>query len=220
MNENRLERLCAWLGVASVVTGLVGIFVGFAAGRPGVTIASSPAAIAQAVAHPLAPVGWVGAYLELLSTGMFLAFAVWVCVRLGGGALGAFGQASAGAATALSVASLAVLDVVEYEEGHGLGLAAATVLTKLNSALYISSWFATSFFLLAAGPLMLGAGHRRLGWSGIAAGVAMLVAVVLALVGNAGQLLALTSLVWIAVASIALGRAVPRHHGVAAPTAA
>ena len=46
---------------------------------------------------------WVGAYLELLSVGAFLAFAVWACVKLGGGLLGAIGHAAAaGYATLLA----------------------------------------------------------------------------------------------------------------------
>lgn len=220
MNEMRLDRTFTWLGVASVVTELAGTFIGFAGGSPQVTVTASSAAVAKAVAHPLAPIGWVGSYIELLSTGLFLAFAVWACARLGGGVVGAFGQACAAAVTVLTIGSLAPLDVVEYEQGHGLGLASARVLTKLNSALYITSWFPTAFFLLAVALLALRAGRTLVGWTAIAAAVATLAAVALSVVSNAGQLLALAPLVWILGASIALGRSRARARAFVATAAA
>jgi hypothetical protein len=64
-------------------------------GREFVTISSTPAQITPALAKPAGAAVRVGAYLELLSFGCFLAFAVWACAKLGGGLRGSIARASA-----------------------------------------------------------------------------------------------------------------------------
>ena len=90
MNERTHDRLFAACGIASVVLELGGVAIGAAGGKThDRTISSTPAQIAHALAKPAGTAVWVGAYIELLSVGCFLAFAVWACAKLGGGLLGA-----------------------------------------------------------------------------------------------------------------------------------
>jgi hypothetical protein len=77
-----------------VVLLLAGSSLGSAGGQPSYTLASSPAHVAHELAQPVDALGWAGAYVELLSFGLFLAFLVWACARLGGGLLGTAGRAA------------------------------------------------------------------------------------------------------------------------------
>jgi hypothetical protein len=213
----RIDRVLVWFGAGSVLVELLGTFVGFAGGRSSLTISSSTRAVAKSIADPVSPVAWIGAYLELVSMGMFLAFAVWACARLGGGVLGAIGSSLATVYATLSIASLGVLDLVEYLQGHGLGVQAAFALTKINSALFVTTWFVSMFFLLAVAPLALAAGHRRLGVAAVAIAVVTLVAIPVSLDGLA-QLLGFAWLGWLVAASLALRH--PRRAPVPSPLAA
>src|SRR5207247_11322809 len=114
-------------------------------------------------------------YLELLSCGFFLAFALWACAKLGGGLLGRIAGSAATAYAAVGVASLAVGDAIEYRAGHGVGVQLGSALITLNQALYVGTWFLSSFFLLAVGPLALTAGRRALGRTAIATAAITLV---------------------------------------------
>ena len=59
------------------------------------TVSSTPSDIAAALAKPVGTAAWAGAYLEVLSFGCFLAFAIWACAALGGGLLGQIARAAA-----------------------------------------------------------------------------------------------------------------------------
>ena len=84
MNERTHDRLFAGCGIAFVVLDLVGAIIATVGGKThNLTISSTPTKIAHAVAKPAGTAVWIGAYLELLSVGAFLAFAVWACVKLG-----------------------------------------------------------------------------------------------------------------------------------------
>lgn len=216
MNEWMHDRLFAACGIASVAVMLAGVGIGATGGRQFVTITSTPAEIAEAVAKPAGTAVWVGAYLELLSFGCFLAFAVWACAKLGGGLLGQVARAAATSYATVSVASLAVMDTIAYRSGHGMGLQLATTLVTLNEALFVVTWFLSTFFLLAAGPLALKAGHRVLGWSAIAVAAIVLVLTPASL-DNLAQLANLLWLAWIVAASVALGRRRGAPIGVVAP---
>src|SRR6266480_1252470 len=141
------DRFFAGCGIAFVVLELVGTIIAMTAGKThSLTISSTPAQIAHAVAKPVGTTVWIGAYLEMLSVGAFLAFAVWACVKLGGGLLGAIGRAAAtGYATAI-VASLAIMAALAHRAGHGIGVQLATTLVTLNEALYVGTWFLSVFF--------------------------------------------------------------------------
>ena len=216
MNERVHDRLFAACGIASVALMLAGVGIGATGGRQFATITSSPAEIADAIAQPAGAAVWAGAYLELLSFGCFLAFAVWACAKLGGGLLGQIARAAATSYATVSVASLAVMDTIAYRGGHAMDLQLGTALITLNEALYVISWFLSAFFLLAAGPLALQAGQRALGWSAIAVATIILVLTPLSL-DNLAQLANFLWLIWIAGASVtlALRRAAPI--GAAAP---
>src|SRR6476646_1170636 len=100
------DRLFAACGIASVVLELAGFGIATAGGRThNLTISSSAAQIAHALAKPSGNLVWVGAFLELLSFGAFLAFAVWACAKLGGGLLGTLGCAAGTSYATLGVAS-------------------------------------------------------------------------------------------------------------------
>ena len=168
MNERRQDHFFAGCGIASAVLVHVGLFVGVAGGQAFVTLGSSPAKVAHALANPAGTGVWVGAYLDLLGYGAFLAFASWATAKLGGGVLGAVARAAGTSYAALGIAAWCVLDAVELRAGHGMGAQLATALTNINEALYVGSWFLSAVFLLAAGPLALRSGRRVLGWSAIA----------------------------------------------------
>lgn len=205
MDDNAHDRLFGGLGIASVVLMLGGVAIGATGGREFATISSTPAQIASALEKPAGAAVWTGAYLELLSFGCFLAFAVWVCARLGGGLLGSIARSAATAYVAVSVAALAVGDTIEYRAGHGMGLQLGTALITLNEALFVVTWFLSAFFLLAVGRLALVSGRRRLGRSAIGIAAVSLVLTAVSL-DNLGQLANMLWLAWIVVASVALAR--------------
>jgi hypothetical protein len=200
------DRLFAACGIASVVLELAGFGIASAGGRThNLTISSSAAQIAHALAKPSGNLVWVGAYLELLSFGAFLAFAIWACAKLGGGLLGAIGGAVGTSYATLSVASLGLADAIAYRAGHGLGVQLGSTLVTVNEALYVGTWFLSAFFLLATGALALTAGRRALGGSAVGIAFVTLIATAVS-VENLGQFSVLLWLAWIVYASIALAR--------------
>jgi hypothetical protein len=203
MNERIPDRLFAACGIASVLLMLAGVGIGSAGGRQFATITSTPAQITNALAKTAGTAVWVGAYLELLSFGCFLAFAMWACAKLGGGLLGQIARAAATSYATVSVASLAIMDTLAYRGGHGMGLQLGTTLITLDEALFVVSWVLSAFFLLAAGPLALKAGHRTLGWSGIAVAGIVLVVTPISVDGIA-QMTNFLWLIWIVAASLVL----------------
>jgi hypothetical protein len=205
MNERTQDRLFAACGIASVVLELGAVAIGAAGGRTMVSISSTPAQVAHALAMPAGTGVWVGAYIEMLSVGFFLAFAVWASAKLGGGLLGAVARAAGTSYATLTVASLGVLNAVEFRAGHGMGVQLATALTKVNEAIYVGTWFLAGFFLLAAGALALTSGRRALGRGAIGIAAITLVGTAVS-IDNLGQNAVFLWLVWIVWASISLAR--------------
>jgi hypothetical protein len=213
MTEHTHDRLFAGCGIAFVVLDLVGAIIATAGGKThNLTISSSSTQIAHAVLKPAGTAVWVGAYLEFLSVGAFLAFAVWACIKLGGGLLGAIGRAAATGYATATVASLAIMAALAHRAGHGISVQLASTLVTLNEALYVGTWFLTVFFLLATGALALSGARRALGWSAIAVAVLTLIGTAVS-VENVGQFSVLLWFGWIVYASIALarGQRAPSH---------
>lgn len=200
------DRLFAACGVASVALVLVGSVVGSAGGQPSYTLDSSSTQIAHELAKPVGALGWAGAYLELLSYGCFLAFAIWACAMLGEGVLAAIARAAATTYAAVGLAALAAMNALAYRAGHGIGAELGTALANLSSALFLTSWVLAAFFLLAVAPMALWCGRRVLGWSAVAIAALTLVGTP-ALVEHGGQVGYFLWLIWIVVASVALPRA-------------
>jgi hypothetical protein len=196
------DRLFAACGIAFVALELGGVAIGGKTHH--LTVSSSASQVAQALAKPAGTLSWVGGYLELLSFGFFLAFAVWACTKLGGGTLGQIGRAAGASYATLSVASLAVTDAMSYRAGHGLGVQLGRTLVSVNGALYVGSWFLIAFFLLAAGASALGSARPRLAWSAIAIALFTLVATAVSVTG-VGQFGILLFFIWIVWASVSLG---------------
>ena len=209
MNERTQDRLFAGCGIAFVVLDLVGAIIAMTAGKThSLTISSTSAGVAHAIAKPAGTAVWIGAYLEVLSVGAFLAFAVWACAKLGGGLLGATARTAATGYAAVMIASLGVMAAIAYRAGHGMGVQLATAFVTLNEALYVCTWFLSAFFLLAAGALALAQMRRALGWSAI--GVATLTLVgAAAAVDGVGQFSVMLWFAWIVYASIAIARGKP-----------
>jgi hypothetical protein len=205
MNDHLQDRIFAGFGIASVVLMLAGLIIGSTDHDRTITITSSSAEVARAIASPAGSGTWVGAYVELLSFGFFLAFAVWACAKLGGGLLGQIARACATSYATLSIASLALLDAIAYRSGKGMSVQLGSTLVTVNEALYVGTWFLASFFLLAVGALALSSGHRLLGPSAIAVAVIQLVMTAVS-VDNFGQMTFTLWLIWIVGASIALAR--------------
>ena len=206
MNERTHDRLFAGCGIAFVVLDLVGAIIAMVAGKThSLTISSTPAQVAHAVAKPVGTAVWIGSYLEFLSVGAFLAFAVWACAKLGGGLLGATARAAATGYAAVMIISLGVMAAIAYRAGHGMGVQLATALVTLNEALYVCTWFLSAFFLVAAGALALTQMRRALGWSAI--GIALLTLVgTAAAVDSVGQFSVMLWFAWIVYASFAIAR--------------
>jgi hypothetical protein len=206
MNERMHDRLFASCGIAFVVLTLVGVGIATVGGKThNLTVTSTPTQIAHAIAKPAGTAVWIGAYLEMLSAGAFLAFAIWACAKLGGGLFGAVGRAAATGYATATVASLSIMAAIAYRAGHGMSLQTATTLVTLNEAVYVGTWFLSVFFLLAAGALALAQTRRALGWSAI--GIAMLTLIGTAVsLNNLGQMSSLLWFAWIVYASIALAR--------------
>ncbi len=176
MNERLQDRVFAGFGIVSVALMLAGVGIGSIGHNRTLTISSTPAQVAHALAEPAGVATWIGAYIELLSFGCFLAFAIWACAKLGGGLLGQIARAAATGYTTLSIASLGVMDAIAYRSGKGMDVQLGSTLVAVNQALYVCTWFLAVFFLLAAS------------------------------VDNLGQMAFTLWLVWIVYASIALAR--------------
>ena len=205
MNERTQDRLFGAAGIGSVAVMLAGFGIAAAGGREMATVSSTPAQITKALGSPAGTAVWAGAYVELLSFGLFLAFAVWATAKLGGGLLGSIGRATATAYATLSVASLCLMDAIEYRAGHGMGLQLGTALVTVNEALFVGTWFLAAFFLLAVGPLALASGRRMLGWTAVATAAITLVTTAVSL-DNLGQMANVLWLAWVVGASVALAR--------------
>jgi hypothetical protein len=205
MKHSTHERLFAAFGIGSVVAELAGVAIGAIGGRPFVTITSSPADVRSAFDTPVGVATWIGAYLELLSFGMFLAFALWACGRLGGGLLGAIAAAAATSYTAVSIGALGIGDALAYRAGHGMDVQLATTLVTLNEAIYVCTWFLSVFYLLAVAPMALASGRRIIGWSAIGISLVVLVTTAVSL-DNLGQMSNLLWLFWIVGTSVSLAR--------------
>jgi hypothetical protein len=210
MNARLHNRLFAACGIAFVALELGGTFLAMATGKThDHTVTTSTAKLAAAIARPVGNGVWAGAYMELLSIGFFLAFAVWAAEKLGGGLLGSVTRAAAYANAGAGVAALAVMNTISYQAGHGISLGTARTLTVLSESIYVSTWFLTAAFLTAAGILAVRAGRRALGWSAMAIVAYTLVLTPLS-VDNAGQFSQLFWLAWVVCASVALARS-PRR---------
>lgn len=206
MSERMQDRLFAACGVASVALALAGSGIATIAGKThNLTVSSTTAQLAHALAKPAGTGVWVGAYVEMLGVGAFLAFAVWACAKLGGGLLGAIARAAGTSYATVTIASLGMMAAIAYRAGHGMDVQLGRTLVTINEALYICTWFLSVFFLLAAGPLALTAGRRALGWSAIGIALATLVGTAVSF-DNLGQLSALLWFAWTVYASIALAR--------------
>lgn len=211
MSARAGDLLGAGAGVAFVLLELVGFGLGGSIHQ--LTVTSSTAHVASAIASTASAASWVGAYLDVLGYGAFLVFAVWAADRLGGGSLA---RAAATSYATLGIASLAVADALAYRAGKGLTVQAARALSTVNEALFVTTWFLLAFFLIAVGVTALRGTRRVIGGTAVAAGLYALVATAVS-IDTLGQLSTLVFFVWVIGASIGLAR---RHSTPAAAFAA
>jgi hypothetical protein len=207
--NTRSDRLFALCGILFVALQLGGTLLAMAAGKThGLTIGSSTASVADAIAHPVGVGVWAGAYMEMLSISFFLAFAVWAAERLGGGPLGSIIKLAAAAVAGGGIVALAIINVISYRAGHGISLDVAKTLVTTGEAIYVATWFLNATLLTAAGLLALGSGRRAIAWSAFAIVVYTLVLTPLS-VDNAGQFSQILYLLWVVATSVALARRSP-----------
>lgn len=205
------DRWFAVCGIASVVVELVGTFIQLGSkDTHSLTWTSSDASIVKAFSHHATTVVWVGAYLEVLGLGLFLAFAIWLCNRLGGGLYGSIGRGMVIASTAVGMVSLGLLDTSAYLAGHSLPMSTARVLVTLNGATFVTTWFLSAFFLLSVAPLAFAQGRRIIGWSAVAIAAETLVGAA-ASPTNLGQLSSMFTLIWVVGVCIAMLRREPHR---------
>jgi hypothetical protein len=205
------DRFFAAAGVTSVVLTLVGALIAMVGGKTHeLTVGTSAAKLAKDLAEPATTATWIGAYVELIGTVVFLCFAAWACLRLGRGVWSVVGIAAATAYTAVTVSSLALMDAISYRAGHGIGTALARTLVTVNESMYVTTWFLFALFLAAAAVLAVASGRRVLGWSAAAIAAFTVVAAPVSFNGI-GQASEMLFFVWTIGASIALLRREPRH---------
>ncbi|HEY6458983.1 MAG TPA: hypothetical protein VIY73_02500, partial [Polyangiaceae bacterium] len=169
MTARLQDRLFAACGVLFVVLELGGAFIAMGTGKThSLTVSSTTSDIASALAHPVGTGIWVGAYMEIVSVFFFLAFAVWVTEKLGGGALGSIARLTAAANAGATIVSLGIGDAISYGAGRGMTVPVARGLVIANEAAYVCSWFVVAGFLAAVGLLALRAGRRLAGRSALA----------------------------------------------------
>jgi hypothetical protein len=218
MNEPTNDRVFAGAGVASVVLTLVGALVAMIGGKTHeLTVATSTAKLTQDLAAPASTATWVGAYVELIGTVLFLCFAAWVCLRLGRSIWSVVGIAAATAYTAVTVSALALMDAISYRAGHGIDIPLARTIVTVNEAMYVTTWFLFALFLVAAAVLAVAAGRRLLGTSAAAIAAFTLIAAPLSFNGI-GQVSEMLFFAWTIGASITLFRRRPQR--VAVPVTA
>jgi hypothetical protein len=206
MTERLHDCWFALCGIAFVVLELGGAFLAMGTGKThDLTIGSSDAAISRAISTPVGSGVWAGAYLELLSIGFFLAFAVWAAQRLGGGLLGSVMKLAAAASAGGGIVALAAGDIISYRAGHGMSMDVAKTLITASEAVYVSTWFLNAALLAAAGLLAFRCGRRLLAWWAFAA-VAYTLALTPIAVDGAGQFSQFLYLLWIVAASVTLAR--------------
>lgn len=211
MTKRLHDRLFAACGIVFVALELGGTFLAMATGKThDLTVTTSTPKLAAAIAKPVGSGVWAGAYMELLSIGFFLAFAVWAAEKLGGGLLGSIVRAAAYVNAGAGVVALGSMNTLSYQAGHGIGLGSARTLTTLSESVYVGTWFLTATFLAGAGILAVHSGRRVLGWSALAI-VAYTLVLTPVSVDGAGQFSQLLWLAWVVCASIALLRREPRH---------
>jgi hypothetical protein len=194
------DLLGAGSGITFVLLELVGFGLGGSIHQ--LTVTSSTADVARAVATTASTASWIGAYLDVLGYGAFLAFAVWAATRLGDESLA---RAAATSYATLSIASLAVVDALAYLAGNGLTVPVARALSTVNEALFVTTWFMMAIFLLAIGVPALWQARRILGWTAVAAGLFTLVATAIS-IDTVGQMSTLVFFAWVIGASIGLVR--------------
>jgi hypothetical protein len=205
------DRLFAACGILFVVLELGGAFIAMGTGKThGLTVSSTTSDIATALAHPVGTGTWVGAYMEIVSVFFFLAFAVWVTEKLGGGVLGSIARLTAAAYAGATIVSLGIGDAISYGAGRGLAVPVARGLVIANEAAYVCSWFVIAGFLAAVGLLALQAGRRFAGRSALAIVALTLVLTPLS-VDNLGQFTQLLWPIWVVCVSIGLVRREPRR---------
>jgi len=203
MTDRAQDRSFAACGIAFVALELVGFGLGGPTHQ--LTVTANASQIARTLATPAGTLSWVGAYLDLLGFGAFLAFAAWACLKLGGGLLGQLGRATATSYATVSIVSLAVMDTIAYRAGHGLSTDLARTLIAVNEALFVGTWFLMAFFLVAAGALALSSARTVLGWSAIGVALYTLLATAVS-IDRLGQLSLLLFFLWVCGAAIALKR--------------
>jgi len=205
------DRFFALCGILFVVLELGGAFIAMGSGKThSLTISSTTADIAKAIAHPVGFGIWIGAYMEILSIVFFLAFAAWVTDKLGGGLLGSVARLIAAANAGGAIVSLGIGDALSYGAGRGLTVPVAHGLVVVNEAAYVCSWFIVAGFLAAVGVLALRSGRRVTAWSAFAIVALTLVLTPLS-VDNLGQFTQILWPIWVACVSIALVRREPRR---------
>lgn len=174
MDERAVNRIGAGSGIASVVLELTGLFTGVAGGRSTVIPGSAIETYGRAFADPVGLTFWLGAYLKLVSFGLFLVFAGWVAsvVRRGGeqhaaaAAVATYVATWIAAATFLAGVGAGVLARSPWIGRTALGLsivllvavgAAASELAQLPMLLFLA-WILAASVRLGRG---LGAGVAR-----------------------------------------------------------
>jgi hypothetical protein len=211
------DRVFALCGILFVVLELGGAFIAMGTGKThDLTVSSTTSDIVNAMAHPVGAGTWAGAYMELLSIGFFLAFAVWAAERLGGGLLGSVAKLAAAANVGAGLVALGIGDAISYEAGKGMSIGTARTLVTVNEAVYVCTWFVVATFLAAVGILALRGRRRIVGWSALGIVAYTLVLTPLSF-DNLGQFSQILWLFWVVAASVALARS-PRR--AAAPALA
>lgn len=209
MTDPAVPRLAAASGIAATVLVISGLVVSVAAGRPETTLSSTDAEVAAALTEPASSAVWVGGALEAAGLLALLLFAAGIAraARPQDAHLASAGTLAVAAFVGVSLAALAVGNLVADQAGPGADVATAGVLNDLWGALYALSWAACGAFLIFIGAALYRSGvlARALPPAAIVIGALSLV-LSAAPASGAGQAVGFLPWLWFAVAGATLLR--------------
>lgn len=207
------DRLGAVAGILYAVLVTAGfVVVAASIGGQLATIDSPDEVILAELERPSGVGAWVGLYLSVIGSLLFVVFAarLWATLRRAEGDPGLASAAAFGSGilyVGMTLVSLVFIGAERLAAGRGIDIELARVLSTLNSATYIVSWGAAALFLAANATVVLATSalRRWLGWSAAAISVALLLAMAVPTLGLA-LMAPFLFVLWILAAAIVLLR--------------
>jgi hypothetical protein len=213
MNDRSWLRWGAAAGIVYAVLVTAG-FVVLAASIGGqlATIDSPDEVILAELERPSGVGAWVGLYLSVIGSLLFVVFAarLWTTLRRHEGDAAVSSAAAFGSGivyVGLTLVSLVFIGAERLAAGRDVDIELARILSSLNSGTYIVRWGAAALYLATNGAVVLASRvlPRWLGWSAAAISVALILALATPTFGLA-LIAPFLFVFWVLAASIVLLR--------------